>query len=290
MNKVSLGKELKNLRKKNKLTQIEACDKLYMSRKKLISIEQGNTMPSFEDVYFMSKLYKYDISNLIIAYEKYSDFNIKNEIDIIESKLSDMEYDSLIENIEKLDKYKSINFFVEQYYYAVSGFYFMKSKSQNIDIAIDFLINMLKINNSDFDIYDYKKYSYSNLELRALIALADCLRFKGDVKIYEDICEFSFSQLYSINISYFIISIQYATMKSMQKDYKTSIQIVDKCVEDANNINNHSYLPYLYYLNFINYKKINNISQANLYLEKALFLCDCLNKTNLKNLILSKSA
>lgn len=289
MENKNFGKKLKDIRKELPLTQMEAADLAFISRRKLIDIENGKTIPSIEDIISLSNVYKKNLTELFVAYNKFHDINIKHEIDEVELKLSDMDYDSLKINITKLNEYKNINTFLKQYYHAIVGFYHMKSENMNIEIAMNNLLKALTINNENFDINSYKKYKYSSLELRVLIALADCIRFNGDRFFYYNVCEFCFNQLSEINISYLVVTIQFATIKSMQKEYQKSIDVVNNGIKISNHSNNHIYLPFLYYLNHINYKILGEEDISKVCLNKAITLCDCYNKVNLKKLIIDRS-
>ncbi len=284
----NFGLVLRNLRTKMNLTQVDLSEMAYISRRKLVNLEKGKTSPNIEDLFSLSKVLKKDLSLLFVEYQKFQDNNLKNLIYQIESILSDMNYNLLKEPLHTLRNYKDLSSHIRQYYYSFSGFYYMKSDELDIDLAIKYLNKSLNVNIGDFNIDNFLSYTYSDLELRSLIALADCLRYKGNSKQYLDICEFSFKNLSDIDISYFIVTINYATILSMNKDYDSSIDIINKCIENSCESNIHTYLPFLYYLLYINYKKLNDDNKTKDYLNKSLFLCDCFNKKNLKKLIIKK--
>lgn len=286
---MDFSKNLKNIRKNINLTQVQAAELSYMSRRKLIDIENGKISPSIEDIISLSKVYKKDLIDLFLRYEKYNNLNIEDLINNIEFKLSDMEYDSLLQDLINLKDYVECNTYIEQYYLSVMGFYRMKSSHLDVDTALKYLIQASKINNSDFSIKKYDTFTYSNLELRVLISIADCLRYRGDFNYYFEVCNFCYNNLSNINTSYFVISLHYATIKSMQEKYKESIEITNQCIETSNKYQQYMYLPFFYYMNYLNYMKINRPKDAQVFLEKAIFLCDCYNKNNLKNLIIQKS-
>lgn len=257
-----------------------------MSRRKFIDIENGKINPSIEDIISLSKVYKQDLMNLFLKHKKFYNHSVENLINKIEFKLSDMDYDSLYDYIDELKKFISINDFIKQYYHAIMGFYYMKSSHLDIDMALISLTEAIKINNRNFIIEKYENFLYSDLELRVLISIADCLRYRGNLEYYFKVCEFCYKNLSNINTSYFVISLHYATIKSMNKNYFESIEISDKCIDVSNKTQIYTYLPFFYYMNYLNYKRINELEKSKLYLEKSIFLCECYNKSHLKSLIL----
>lgn len=282
----NFAKELKNLRKKFNLTQIEVAELSFMSRRKYIDIEKGKINPSIEDIISLTKVYKKDLMDSFLKYRKYYNHNIENLIDVIEFKLSDMDYDSLDNDIDKLKSFINLNDYIKQYYYAVMGFYHMKSSHLDIDKALINLREAIEINNSSFEIKRYEDFLYSDLELRVLIAIADCLRYRGNFNYYFKVCEFCYKNLSNVNTSFFVISLHYATIKSMNENYTESIEISNKCIDISSKTQKYTYLPFFYYMNYLNYKKMNQLEKSKLYLKKSIFLCDCYNKPNLKKLIL----
>ncbi|MDD6919247.1 MAG: hypothetical protein PUI80_06420 [Peptoniphilaceae bacterium] len=198
-----------------------------------------------------------------------------------------MDYDSLDNYIDELKNFININDYIKQYYYSVMGFFYMKSSHLDIDKALVNLRQAIEINNKNFKIERYEDFLYSDLELRVLIAIADCLRYRGSFDYYFEICEFCYKNLSNVNTSFFVISLHYATIKSMKENYNESIEISDKCIDISNKTQIYTYLPFFYYMNYLNYKKINQLNKSKLYLERSIFLCDCYNKPNLKNLILN---
>lgn len=282
------GNKLKLIRKKLNLTQDFVSEQCCITRKKIIDIEKGHTYPSIEDIKSLSKVYKINLIDLFIQYHKYYNTNIRNEIEEIESKLSDMNYNDLIYNINNLKKYQNKNIFIKQYLSAIKGFYYMKSKEQNIDKAINYLNSALKFSIKQFSINSYKKFYYSSLEYRILIALADCYRFNGDSFLYNEIVNFSYKNLEEINESYFLIRIHYAINKSLKSNFLESINSINETINLINKYKFYNYLPFLYFINHLNYKKINENNLADEYLNKALVLSECYNKLNLRDLIINK--
>lgn len=284
----NFGLIIKDLRKNRKLTQEELSEKSYISRRKLIDIEQGRANPSIEDLQFLSKVLKKDISSMYLEYQKFQGDYLKNLVDKIEFIISDMNHNLLKEPLKNLMEYKDINPHIKQYYYAFLGFYHMHSDELDIDLSIYYLNKALNIEINDFNINNFSDYNYSDFELRILLSLANCLRYKGYSKMHLNIIEFAYNNISGINLTYFIIMINYASLFTMKNEYRSSLKIIDKCIVNSCNSNILTYLPFLYYLSYLNHKELNNIDEVNHYYDKSLSLCDNFNKTNLKKLIIEK--
>lgn len=281
----AFSSKLKQLRLNNKLTQIELSILSGISRRKIIDIENNNSIPSIEDLITLSNIYKINLIKIFDDYHKFHNIDIKLIINEIENLISDKNYDVLKTKIDNLRHISVVTPFIKQYYHFFYGFYYLNSIEKNSNKSIEHLLIGLKIYNKHFTINNYKNFSYSSLELRALIALSKAYLSQGNKIIYKEIVEFCYDNLQDINTSYFIVTIQYATLISREKDFNHSIEITDSCIVTCSKVNNFVYLPYLYYLNYINYKKIENVKLSNEYLSKSLFLCNLYKKYNLKNLI-----
>ncbi|MFL8969224.1 helix-turn-helix transcriptional regulator [Helcococcus kunzii] len=288
MDLIAFSKKLKELRIQRNLTQIELSDLSGISRRKIIDIENNNSIPSIEDLITLSNIYKIELIHLFYDYNKFHNIDIKSSINEIENFISDKRYDEVKIKIDNLKQISISNPFIKQYYNFVYGFYYLNSKEKNYNKSIEHLLTGLMISNKHFTINNYKHFSYSSIELRALIALSKAYLSQGNKLMYKEIVEFCYNSLQEINTSYFIVTIQYATLKSREEDFNYSIEITNNCIDTCCEVNNFTYLPFLYYLNYINYKKIENTEFANDYLSKSLVLCDIYKKYNLKRLIENK--
>ena len=90
----NIGEKIKELRTKNKLTQQELGDKLYVSDKTISSWESGRTLPDINTLIDISNIFNISISNFV---SNTNDKNIEIEFKI---RVSRVGYNDVLKRIK----------------------------------------------------------------------------------------------------------------------------------------------------------------------------------------------
>lgn len=221
----NFGLKIKELRKKNGLTQSELAEKTFVSDKTISSWETNRTSPSFSDIELLSKVLKCTISYLL--FENEDKGNVKSEIKI---KVDDYEFNrvlnliknksKLIEEVTEKDTYFRINDNSSKEWLRIrekdnKNILSYKKWHQNkfsdyYEVLFDNKDNLCKI----FDLINLKPYVYVNKKR---------IRF-----IYNDEYEISFDDVESLG--------KFIEIKTINYDYSKALYEYDELIKLASNL------------------------------------------------------
>lgn len=281
----------KTIRKNLKLTQEYVSKITNISRRQLSRFENGEIILSINDLMTLSTLYKVNLIKILANFYETHNEEVMNIIDSIELALQELDYEKINSLLPNLYNFINLNKFVKQYYYFSKGIYYLEAKNQNLDLAYDNFVKALKVFNNNYNINNCFEYRYSILELRILTAIALYHKYKNQNNEYEKLMTFSFKNCQDLNLTYFIISIHYAKMLKNKNDtesIKKALDIIDDCIEKANNKKYRDFLPVIYYIRFRIHDKLKDFESSNKDLQEALKFADKYDKNIVKNLIIKK--
>ena len=237
----TLGSRISKYRIKNKLSQSQLGDLLFVSDKTVSSWEKDRTTPTLDIIFKMSNIFKTSFYQL--SMNEYS--NIDNlELEI---KLKIDEYES--NRILKLIKKDSIYLGDEEH----NAVYYTSTLR-------DFKDEYLRIRKeNNIYVLNYKKNTDKNLceEFETIVDNADNMNsilehldFKKKAEInkhrkkylYKNKYEFAFDTVENIGI---FVEIEVKNLTSYEEEYNKLFKLLDELNIDINKIDNKRYLDYL---------------------------------------------
>ena len=229
------GKRLKDIREKLGLTQKQVVDMALMDERTLRRMERGKVIPKLETLEALSVIYKTDLVSAIIE-SRITDYSMllqtQRNIDLklINEEMSNFEnefklIDKLLENIEN-EYYKIL---ITQFKFFLYGIRYYKNKEYQS--ALNMYINAIKQTLNDFSLDNYKKYSFSLMEIRILmnIALVED-KCEQDEK-YEEILKFCINQCDENNEIYPRICHNLAGVYRKKEEYSRALFYDNKGIE-----------------------------------------------------------
>lgn len=172
------GKELCRIRNNLSFTQKYLSDFTNIHIDTIRRIESGKTTPNRDTLELLSIPLKADLNKLLLNYRltNYSEFNeLQNSI---ERKLEDGNYEHLQDELSKLhiiltnkkmDTYFLI--WLKQLYLLIESV-LLKINDKNYDESLIKLIEAIRITTPKFNLNNYNKFVYNNLEIRILMNIA----------------------------------------------------------------------------------------------------------------------
>lgn len=79
----AIGSNIKKLRRKKKVGQVELAERIYLSRSSLSNIEIGNQQPTLQAIYEIAIALKCDISEILPSADQYQSFNSNIDTDLV---------------------------------------------------------------------------------------------------------------------------------------------------------------------------------------------------------------
>ena len=229
------GKRLKDIREKLGLTQKQVVDMAFIDERTLRRMELGKVIPKLETLEALSVIYKTDLVSAIIE-SRITDYSMllqtQRNIDLklINEEMSNFEnefklIDKLLENIEN-EYYKIL---ITQFKFFIYGIRYYKNKEYQS--ALNMYINAIKQTLNDFSLDNYKKYSFSLMEIRILmnIALVED-KCEQDEK-YEEILKFCINQCDENNEIYPRICHNLAGVYRKKEEYSRALLYDNKGIE-----------------------------------------------------------
>lgn len=190
---INIGEKIKELRIKNKLTQIELADKLFVSDKTVSSWESGRTEPDFNMLSDICKALNVNFFSLVG--NEYNQNNIEIELKIATSEKEQDRILNIIKNDSKfvLEEQQDATYYKLSYRDMVNEWLRVRKENNN------YILNYKKKN--DNDIIEEYEVSIDNIDnLKAIfmnIDLKESIRVnKHRISyLYKDKYEFSFDNV-----------------------------------------------------------------------------------------------
>lgn len=264
-------------------TQLKIKKLTGIDTKTLRNIFNGNTTPRIYTLNLLSNLLNENLFEkyVILSNKNYLSMKYLNssiEEDISNSNVLSIDY--LNKEIIKIGKFSNDQ---KQYYY------FLKSLNLyfngNIDFCLIYLIKSLSINHKNYNISNYKKYDYNNIELRILNLYALIMSYyeKYDIciNIMQFICcscednTYYSKSLYNLSIAYF-----------RNKDFSKSLFFIKKSLNISLYNKDSKLIAKSYYQIAIIYYYLS-FNKSYIYFKKSLNLCSLMNFIDLKSNILN---
>jgi len=252
------GKRLKSIRSNLNMTQKQVAIKGMINVDTLRKIENGYTIVKFETLLSLSEVYKVDLINELSRYK--NDLNLSYIYTILDHailKENTREIETLIDRLKSskinesiLSKKNILQF--EMLIKAIN----LRYNGSNTDIskALEHTTNALKLSNLEFSYTEFKKFSYSFIEIRLLFVLATLLGDKRECDTSNEIIEYI---LNTLDQSIFATKNEESlTLKSFAllsynnhrlNQHNAAITQALKGIEYAINKNNLESLAYLYF-------------------------------------------
>jgi transcriptional regulator with XRE-family HTH domain len=179
-NMVNFGKSIKDIRKANSMTQLEVHKKTLIHIDTLRRIENGTTVPKYETLELLSKLFHIDLleilkskridSNLYSFYNKMDDILLNNNIaDLVAMK---NEFSILLSTCDKLDYLIDKNEIDQLHIFIEACQLFYTESPNELEKASLLIIEGLKVSNTAFSLETIAIHNYSEFELRLLLILS----------------------------------------------------------------------------------------------------------------------
>lgn len=236
----TLGSKIKKLRIKNKITQTELAEKLFVSDKTISSWECDRTVPEINMLFSISSLFSESLYSLI-------DTNYCNNVPVeieIKLHLEKNEFDDLFNKLNN-DTLISVNQ-VDTYYVPTFKEFnneWLRIREENNKSILTY---KKKINDQSCDEYESLFDNKNNLE-KILINLG--YQEKGKIVkernkiMYQDKYEISFD--YLPNIGYFIEIEVKEVLKNNKEEINDLIELMKKLNIDYNKVSSKRYFDYL---------------------------------------------
>lgn len=243
--------KLRDLRLENNLTQEEVAALALISKKTLSRIENGTVIPRIETLELLSDVYNTDLIKLYLE-SRYINFelfsSILANIDIlIEKRLFD-ELISEKNNLERLGSHVEAGFLkirIDQYILFIDSILAMEE--DDTSRAKLLTTKALKLTKENFDVNNYRDFSYSTLELRLLMILGKVYYLEDNYKSYTKILSFCFSS-FDPNDKFFISTcINLGNVYKRDKNYEKALEIFNLGLEAALKNNYLAELDLLYF-------------------------------------------
>ncbi len=286
------GKSLRDRRKKMGFTLKELSELTLMNYETIGRIENGEVIPKLETLDYLSTYYKIDLTWYLTEFHRYNNreltnimvsinpyfYNYNDDYIALESY-----YNSLIE-IQKSIENEFYKIHFQQITTLINGILEYKLYN-NYEKALELFIEGIKIITIHFNMEEYKKYYYIDMEIIMLYYIADIYYYKQNKKDKSiDILEFIFENWYKFHRLYYINALKLIEFLNENGEYTKALEYINKSIELSRRYNCLEYLNRFY---FEKYKceNILNIENASESLEIAKSLSIAYNDMDFKDSI-----
>ncbi|MBI9013213.1 MAG: helix-turn-helix transcriptional regulator [Clostridiales bacterium] len=181
------GKEIKNIRKKGYLTQIDVAEQIGMQRDTLRRLENGKSVPKIETLEKLSSIYGKDIFMILIKHRITIDNYISKHIHEISKNFRNYDYEKISNEITRFEEtFSKSNYYndahmqtkIHQYKTYLECLANIgktlddKSRENIIQLFLSLGLTQTKIKN--------RRFYIDKLELRIIILLGTVYRFKNE--------------------------------------------------------------------------------------------------------------
>ncbi len=256
------GKYIKSLREGLNLTRKDLSEMSGVHIDTLRNIEiSDKSLPRNITLEKLSFYLKEDLNEILLKY-RLDDFSLYNNIkNQIESKLENnlFDIDKEIKELEEImvnNENEYFNLLINQLIYFLIGI--REFRNKNYQRAYEKFLESIKMTSINFNIYNYKEFHFSKLELRLLMNIALTLNRLHNKKIYLSLMEFCVEQEDLDIILFMKISNNLSVAYSRNKDYNKAYNIINKGIQKAINHKTIDFIHCLYYQKGLVEHKLNN--------------------------------
>lgn len=259
MTDTHIGKTIAYLRKLRKLTQQQLADGI-CTREYIRKLENGYNQPTIYIIDLLSQRLQEDIYNYHLSVERHNNIETHLKIQEINDILACENFELLkqtITNYEILPSFKEGEALQIIYYSKSMYEYYLNS---DYDKAIDFCLKGLNVYKKNFNLDNWNKLLYSNIELRLLNTIASCKCFNNsnldginmfyDLLVYLD--KYISVTLYSIRIKgnfhitlYTQVAYNLSNHLLKQEKFSDALETIDKAITLSLKTKFMSMYPYL---------------------------------------------
>ena len=288
-NTKEFGNEIQQLRRSMNLSREDLSDLTYIGIDTLKNIESGKVLPNLETLDIISVALKKDLSELLLQYRVDNPDNFDSIIKKIEDKFDAGDIISLKQELPDLKSLldTTTNSYIKgnisQLILLIKSS--LSREAGDLSQAYDLLISALNQGIPDFNMKNYNKFSYSNIELRILLNIAMILNKTNCKNKSLEIMQFCFNNIDTTSSLYpkicFNLSYQYHRLSMHEHVLRYANYGIDCCENTGNFIGiNHLYFRKgiaAFKLGHTNYKEI---------LLKSIYLSEILGQDSIKQLII----
>lgn len=183
----SFGEQLREIRKLNKLTQVNVQNATGINVDTIRRIENGTVIPKYETLELLSTVYKVDILQVLYTFridKQVSELYSLLDIAIINGEVDRIKQMCIInERLKELDSRRLINKneFEQLGIFTSTTAHFHDSQNIESDILISKLSDSLNLTILHFDISRFEDFIYSTFEIRILLLIG--LLYKKEQRI-----------------------------------------------------------------------------------------------------------
>ena len=284
MTDTHIGKTIAYLRKLRKLTQQQLADGI-CTREYIRKLENGYNQPTIYIIDLLSQRLQEDIYNYHLSIERHNNLETHLKIQEINDILEYEDYNRLkqtITNYETLPSFKEGEALQVIYYSKAMCEYYLNI---DYDKAIDFCIKGLNVYKRNFNLINWSKLLYSNIELKLLNTIASCKCYNNNnldgINMFYDLLvylnKYISVTLYSIRIKgnfhitlYTQVAYNLSNHLLKQEKYRDALETIDKAINISLKTKFMSMYPYLLKNKFQLLYMLRDYENAKFYYEKAL--------------------
>ncbi|MBI9014966.1 MAG: helix-turn-helix transcriptional regulator [Clostridiales bacterium] len=237
------GNYLKNLRESLKITQNNVKELTGLSLETIRKLERGISIPRYDTLELLSKVYKVDVLQIFSLYRSSSDlYSFYNNLDHLIVEYNQEKLTNLLEDFqnriseetaEKVFEKKEL----KQFILILKGIEAYSTEERK-EACYDYFIEAMKIGNSSFELKNINRFKYTQLEHRILLLIALALSFKRELKLANKIlilsletnqlkCRLDFNDIRLMIKIYFNLSYNFFG----DEDYQNSLKYADEGIK-----------------------------------------------------------
>jgi len=285
---IEFGNRLKEIRKKQGISQAQVKEIVGLNEDTLRKIEHGNVLPRYDTLELMSLAYKEDLLKLLQSYRsnqtltdlyEHTDqiitaYTLEN-LNSIKAQLSQFKSQNLTDNT----LYNTLE--IEQFeLYLESLRIYFEGNIVKRNQAFGFLQEALNKTLINFSPFNFRKYKYNFFEIRILLFLGIVLYDVKQEALSNQVLEFCLKYLLQSftleeKIQKLVIKVynNLAYNYHLSNQHKKVIQTADDCIDFATSHNNLYGLANIYYRKGISAFRLKREDYLDL-LKKSVMLCE----------------
>ena len=287
------GIEMKKIRLKLKISQKKLENSISLSRDTIRRIERGEVVPRYDTLIKLSSVFRIDMiqlfqyhttdNELLKYYNEIDHILIYNDLDRLDSLRKEINH-SIGTQLKDFNPVYTIEF--DQFIILCDTLLMINDFKVNSQYIIDDSIRLIKIKYADFTVNKLEQFNFSFIEIRALILLSLGLSevdIEGSTNILMYICEdFEHDSLRNNHKLYLKVLLNLSTNYYQMENDNLSLKYANRGIQVAMDLETSYLLSDLLFRKGIALYYLDDITY-NIYIKKALDLCDILNRVQLKN-------